>query len=207
MDSAQDSNYAIIGGTSKAGTTSLFLYLADHPQLCGANSKETGFFLDDNYPRRTKYRLQDGLNHYSTYFNLCADRPYYLDATPDYLYSVGAALRIRSSLTKVKLIFILRDPVDRLVSWYRFAKQLGRIAADLPFEDYVVQQFAESPISPGEQPYMRALQQGRYDTYLQSYYDCFSPDDIFIASYETLKHDAPQLMLDLSKFLGIDSAF
>jgi len=42
--------FLIIGGTSKAGTTSLYTYLADHPQICPSALKETRFFLDSDYP-------------------------------------------------------------------------------------------------------------------------------------------------------------
>lgn len=197
----------IIGGTSKAGTTSLFLYLADHPSVCGANSKETGFFLDDSYPRRAKYRLEDGEEHYDTYFNQCSDLLYRVDATPDYLYSSGAAGRIRSVLEDVKLLFILRDPIDRLVSWYRFSRQLARTQADLSFEEYISAQRSELPIKPGEQPYMRALQQGRYSQYLSSYFDQFPADNIQVRSFGALQDNPLEFMNSISHFVGIDPAF
>ena len=57
-------HYIIIGGTTKAATTSLYFYLADHPNVCASNIKETRFFLDADYPLPVKYRLEDGLEKY-----------------------------------------------------------------------------------------------------------------------------------------------
>lgn len=48
--------FGIIGGGSKAGTTSVFNYLADHPEICAADAKETRFFLDADYPLPSKLR-------------------------------------------------------------------------------------------------------------------------------------------------------
>lgn len=202
--STQDSTYLILGGTSKAGTTSLFLYLADHPAVCASNSKETGYFLDESYPRRARYRLSDGPDTYSEYFNQCLTRPIRLDATPDYLYSEGAAKRIKDTLPDARLMFILRDPLERLISWYRFSKQLGRLPADVTFEQYVDMQRAEQPVKPGEQQYMRALQQGCYSVYLRSYFEQFDRTRILVMPYGRLEREPRALLSDVCAFGGID---
>jgi hypothetical protein len=203
----QDFTYLIIAGTTKAGTTSLFLYLADHPDICGSSVKETGFFLDDSYPQRTKYRLADGLDKYEAYFNECAQRPFRLDATPDYLYSVGAAGRIRDALPTAKLLFILRDPVERLISWYRFAKQIGRLAPDMDFNDYVwLQLEGKGKIEPGEQ-HLLALEQGRYSRYLQPFFEAFPAEQLCVVPYDLLRRDARALMRQVCHFLAVDPGF
>ena len=48
--------FLIIGGASKAGTTSMFSYLAEHPQICASHAKETRFFLDSDYPLSSPWR-------------------------------------------------------------------------------------------------------------------------------------------------------
>lgn len=75
--------YLIIAGTTKAATTSLFNYLADHPEICASNVKETRFFLDADYPLPAKYRFEDGLDKYELYFVHCSASHIRMEATPD----------------------------------------------------------------------------------------------------------------------------
>ncbi|MEW6715877.1 MAG: hypothetical protein AB1345_00005, partial [Chloroflexota bacterium] len=92
ISSEDEKRFLIIAGTTRAGTTSLFKYLSDHPDVCAASVKETGFFLDADYPNPppTKYRAEDGLSRYESYFSSCPEKPVRLEATPGYLYSPGA---------------------------------------------------------------------------------------------------------------------
>ena len=52
----QGESFLIIAGASKAGTTSVFNYLANHPQICASVAKETRFFLDLDYPLPSELR-------------------------------------------------------------------------------------------------------------------------------------------------------
>src|SRR5947199_9809161 len=90
--------FLIIGGTSKAGTTSVFNYLAGHPEVCPAE-KETRFFLDADYPLPSKRRYQE--NNSETYWSLFQSGPqenWRFEATPDYLYSANSAGAIHKTL-------------------------------------------------------------------------------------------------------------
>src|SRR3712207_1668459 len=100
----KEHSYLIIGGTTKAATTSLFSYLADHPQICASSLKESRFFLDADYPVSSKCRFEDGLDKYDELFQHCRDdRLLRLEATPDYLYSAATPQKIKFSLPKAKL--------------------------------------------------------------------------------------------------------
>lgn len=206
MPGVESPRHLVIAGTSRAGSTSLFLYMAAHPEIGAAGTKETGFFLDDTYPRLGGHRLVDGPERYGDYFRGCRERPVWLEATPDYLYSPGAAARIRATLPDARLVFILRDPIERLMSWYRFARQLGRLPATLSFADYVELQRSERPIAPGEQQHLRALQHGRYAEYLQVYYTQFSSERLFVTGFSRLAADPRGLLHDLCTFVGLDEA-
>ena len=70
-----------------------------------------------------------------------------LDSTPDYLYSTGTPDKIKEYLNNYKIIFILRNPVDRIISWYRYAKQVGGILEEMNFQEYVTQQLKASHYS------------------------------------------------------------
>ena len=198
--------YLIIGGTMKAGTTSLFIYLADHPQICASKVKETRFFLDADYPlnAKSKYCFEDGLDKYEAYFNQCQEKRLRLEASPQYLYSPGTPFKIKTSLPDVRLIFILRDPVDRLISFYRYIKQINELPAYVSFEEYV---YSQLDGGPAKLHHINALKEGRYSIYLKPYFDLFEHDRLCILKYEDLKRNPNALLTKVCRFAGIDPSF
>lgn len=204
----KEHSYLIIGGTTKAATTSLFCYLAEHPQVCAASIKEIRFFLDADYPMPSKYRFEDGLDKYDRFFPP-SDNPQLLrlDATPDYLYSPATPQKIKSSLPSVKLVFILREPISRLISWYKYAKQVGQLPPNCSFESYVREQLQAIEANLPRPQHMRALEQGRYSLYLQPYFDLFGQDNIHIAFQEALSKEPTLVLQQLCGFAGIDPTF
>jgi len=200
-------SHLIIGGATRAGTTSLFIYLSDHPEVCGASIKETRFFLDEDYPLQAKFRYRQGMNKYKEYFKHCKGEPIRLEATPDYLYSTGTPRRIREALPEAKLLFILRDPIERLVSWYKFARQLCHLSPKVSFDEYVRLQLQREGDSGPVDQHMLALEQGRYSIYLKTYFKTFPNDAIRIYSYEAFQSETLDLMMKISRFVGIDSTF
>lgn len=206
----KDHRYLIIGGTTKAATTSLFFYLADHPQVCAANMKETGFFLNAEYPYPLplKYRFEDGLEKYEVFFRHCSDARLRVEATPDYLYSPGTPQKVKESLPQVKLMFILREPVSRLVSWYRFAKQTGALPKTFSFEAYVQEQLTAIEGGSLNAPqHMRALEQGRYSLYLKPYFQLFGRERVCVILYEDFIRNPRQVMLEISFFARVNPTF
>ncbi len=132
----------LVPGFSKCGTTSLFKYFEFHPEICACRMKESRFFLDAAYLMQAAGR-DHGDQEYGSLFNGCPEKSTGLEATPDYLYSENAARRIKNELEDVRMVFILRDPIDRLISWYRFAKMNGLISKEQSIDEYVsVQRFA-----------------------------------------------------------------
>jgi len=103
-------NYLIIGA-QKTGTSSLFNYLSMHPQVINSNKKEVHYF-DKNFERP--------LNWYKQFFpfKFIANNYTIGEATPDYLYHPFVAQRIYNTIPGVKLIIILRNPVERVISHY-----------------------------------------------------------------------------------------
>jgi hypothetical protein len=207
MKKAGDYNYLIIGGVPKAGTTSLFKYLADHPQVCASSLKETRFFLDPDYPLPVAKRF-DGTNleAYTGFFPhfRAGEHRLMIEATPDYLYS-RSALRIAELLPHAKIIFILRDPVDRLVSWYKYACQRGLIQSGVSFEAYVKSQI-DRPITPDTPTCLRALDQGRFEKYLPGLLEAFG-ERILTIRFEDLINDSRRVMDVICEFGGLDASF
>jgi hypothetical protein len=195
--------YLIVGGTTKAATTSLYYYLANHPGICAANLKETRFFLDADYPLPSKYRFEDGLHRYAELFGHCRDARVRMEATPDYMYSAGTARKISDSLPFAKIVFVLREPVSRLLSWYRFAVQTG-FYAPAGFDAYV----REQADGTGPRPqHMLALEQGKYSAYLSPYYELLGKDRVFVLWYEDLRERPAEAMGEICKFANVDPGF
>lgn len=68
--SVADHQYLIIGGTPKAGTTSLYKWLSDHPDVCPSSLKETRFFLDWDYPLSSSAQYNGkNLEQYAVFLN------------------------------------------------------------------------------------------------------------------------------------------
>ena len=199
----RDHPYLIVGGTTKAATSSLFAYLKDHPEVCGANIKEVGFFVDKDYPLKIKYRFEDGIERYEEFFTL-GGGGIRVEATPDYLHSPGTAERIHKTLSDVRFIFILRDPVKRLVSWYRFACQNSRFPKKSSFDEYVNDQ--KQGLRRDEH-YMYALEQGHYAEYIQQYLKLFGKGRVLVLIYEDLLADPREILKRICYLIGIDPAF
>lgn len=221
--SVRDYKYLIIGGTTKAATTSLFSYLADHPDVCAATYKETRFFLSADYPLPSKYRFNGNVEEYDHLFSECHDNQIRLESTPDYLYCTSALENIAELLPNAKLIFSLREPISRLISWYRFAIQIGRLPNSLNIDEYVDRLF---DISEGKQnndstqeskgnsndntdhaQFMQVLPQGLYGTYIKCYLDRIGENRIHTLYYEDLSTNPLEVVRDLCQFAEIDSTF
>jgi hypothetical protein len=113
----------LIIGAQKAGTTSLFTWLAQHPDVQPSRPKEVHFF-DNNFG--------SGVAWYRSHFGI-GRRSVILEASPYYLFHPAVPARVRLTLPDARLIVILRDPVDRAYSHYHHSVRHGR--EPLSFED------------------------------------------------------------------------
>ncbi|OGL43658.1 MAG: hypothetical protein A2W05_08070 [Candidatus Schekmanbacteria bacterium RBG_16_38_10] len=198
-----DYRYLIIGGATKSATTSLFNWLKYHPEVCTSSIKETRFFLDKEYPVPSKFRFEDGLEKYDAFFRHCDDLKIRLEATPDYLYSESTPFKIKDSLPDIRFIFILREPVSRLISWYRFSKQWNLIPKNTSIEEYI-----KLNMHDGYKPqHLRALEQGRYSLYLKKYLDLFGKERVFIAFFEEILKNSLSIMKEICRFAGINKNY
>lgn len=200
-------HYLIIGGAPKAGTTSIYKWLAEHPNVCASSLKETRFFLDTDYPLPSARRFNGAnLIDYENMFKHCEEDKNLLrvEATPDYLYS-KTALRVAELLPNAKIVFILRDPVERMVSWYKYARQRGMIEKNLSFEDYIMVQ-VEEPLTRDTPIHFRALEQCRYEKYLPAFREAFG-ERCMIIDFNNMKADPYSVMVKVCSFAGLDKYF
>ena len=200
MTESARTRHLIIAGSTKCATTSLHAYLITHPEVCGARMKETRYFLHSEYPIAVRRSYRPGTS-YESLFDSAGDR-LRLEATPDYLYSEGTAHRMRE-LPGLKVAFVLRHPIDRLLSWYRYARQTGMLARDVTADDYVCAQLDGQ--APREQHYL-ALEQGLYSRYLAAYFDCLESEQLLLLRYEDVVTQPAAAVERLCRFAGIDAS-
>jgi hypothetical protein len=196
----------IIGGTEKAGTTSVFGYLAVHPQVAVSSNKETDFF-----------RKEDGAaSDYASHFASAGDQPILLEASPAYLGEAAeVAPRIRAMLPDVKLLFILRNPIDRFVSSYHFHHGRLNLPQELGFHEYLQLCLAHADDRLERRPgaaaiddwYLDVLPFGRYAQYLRCYFDLFPREQVRVVFFDDLRDNPEQFMRQLSAFMDIDPQF
>ena len=114
----------IIAGASKCGTSSIHYYLSCHPQILLSHKKELDFYWQ-NYHR--------GIDWYLAHFPTITDRADFLtgEATPNYLRFPQVASRIKDTFPQTKIIILLRNPVDRAISWHYHKLNAGLTNVDL----------------------------------------------------------------------------
>jgi hypothetical protein len=195
----------LIVGVPKAGTGSLFAYLAQHPEICASTKKEVGFFG----PLEHGGELPP-LSAYSAYFGHCHATTYAVEATPSYCYGGHTLVAgIKETLGRPRIVMILRDPVDRLWSAYTFQRSLTNLPGIESFEAYVaacVEQRRQSLREHRGIPasgHLKGLAIGFYADYLSDWFESF-PDDVRIVFFDDLASDPRLLLTDLFRWLGID---
>ena len=195
----------LVAGVPKAGTGSMWAYLTQHPDICGADEKEVGYFNFYN-PRRHSGEPPP-VESYAQHFVHCGAQRYALDATPTYSYGgkpvIDAVQRI---LERPKIIITLRNPVDRLFSAYTFQRTLGNITGLRSFEEYL--QICESRKRDGSdlvpRDHFHGLYIGYYADYVGLWLDAFG-DDLRIVFVEDVSRDAHRVISGLFGWLEIDT--
>ena len=131
----------VIIGAQKSGTTSLYDFVVKHPAIISAAQKETEYFS-----RRYKFgemwyrsNFPTSLSRYHLY-KKTDERPISGEATPNYLFYPFVPGRMKKTLPDVKLVVILRNPVDRAFSQYHHTVRMGRETRE--FEAAVKQEVA-----------------------------------------------------------------
>lgn len=104
-------------GFPRSGTTSLYNYLNEHPNIQGSQEKEPKFFSHE-YAR--------GMKYYSLQFPRVKPNLITFDASQSYLYNPYAMNRIKKELPNSKFIVCLRNPVEQVISTYSLQKNNGR---------------------------------------------------------------------------------
>lgn len=203
----------IILGAQKAGTSSLYYYLSQHPDLLPSFVKEVHYFDGGIDPDVDTY--SKGLDWYRAHFPLKARiRPHQktFEASPLYLFNPLAPKRIAEALPNVKMVALLRNPTTRAVSHYFHETRRGQ--EHLPMRSALEAEEARlEPVLRTNQYKSHAFihhtykRRGIYVEQVRRYYDNFPKDRLLLLSSEAFFQD-PQTALRLAfAFLGVDPSF
>ena len=195
----------VIVGVPKAGTGSLFAYLAQHPDVCASDEKETGYF--NHYNPRRNAGPPPPIETYARHFAHRSGERYAMEATPTYSYGGRPVIdALRSVLGSPKIIMILRDPVDRLWSAYTFQRSLGTLGGVSSFEQYldVLQERRRDADALVPRDGLSGLYIGFYADYLGDWFDEFGAD-LRVVFTEDLRRDPRGVVAGLCEWLGIDT--
>jgi hypothetical protein len=192
----------IIIGAQKAGTTSLFKYMLSHPQLYLPPEKESPYFDDDE-------KIARGWDWYvREYFGDAPADRLWGTATPNYMIDPRVPERIHETLPGVRLIAVLRHPVERAYSDYQMNVRRGFEARS--FEDAVTACLQPEVLERARRQPNRTnsyVASGEYGRILSAYYRLFPPDQLLVFFTEELKRQPETVLQSVFQFLGVDADF
>jgi hypothetical protein len=199
-------NFIIIGA-AKAGTTALYWYLAEHPDVFMSPVKETFYFAygvdaagkllygdPDVHRFPVKTRAE-----YEALFTGANGATAIGEASPIYLECPQAAGRIRAVIPGARLICSLRHPVDRAYSDYlMYLRRRGRQLD--PARDL-------TPSAEWARPDSRWMEVSRYHGQLARYFELFPREQLHVVLSGDMRRHPTELVQGMYRFVGVDASF
>lgn len=190
----------LICGAEKAGTTALFNFLKEHPEIGVSTEKELHFFTT-NYGK--------GVEWYENKFKHTKGKKSVGEASPSYMYHPAVPERIHNLIPDARLIFILRHPVDRAYSQYwHEVNRSGR--EKLSFEEAIERAFGAGKGRVSEDMdriRLSYLERGRYAEAIERFEEVFPKKKILILIHRDLKERPEEVLKEVFGFLGVDDSF
>ncbi len=205
--------FAIIGA-AKAGTSALYLYASQHPEIyTPPGVKETNFFAlgerppdfrgpgDEQWVRTSIHRRGD----YLALFDAPEARAARAtgEASPLYLYHPAAPAAIRRHAPSIRLVAVLRNPVDRAFSSYLHTVREGRETAS--FEQAL--RLEQERIDANWEFIWHHRAVGLYAAQLRRYLEAFGSEQLLVVTYEEFRQRPVEVMREVFVHLGVDPDF
>lgn len=207
----------LVIGAAKAGTSSLYYYLNQHPQVFLSPIHEPNFFalaganLDGqlrgpvDQAAVERYCVRD-LKQYTHPLAVFPAFARVGEISPLYLYSDHAPRQISRMIPQVKLIAILRHPADRAFSNYVQYRKAG-IEPVPTFEEALAVEDARVKAGWGPWPFWHYWRVGLYAEQLARYYALFPREQIFVGLYDDLRKDPVDLLQRIYAFIRVEACF
>jgi len=192
----------IIIGAMKSGTTSLFHYLRNHSGIISSNLKEL-YFFSTNY----SHGIYSYLKHFP--YKMNSQSKLVFEASTTYLHDPITAERIKRVLPNVKLIAILRDPIERAISHYNFNSSESSAFVKENYKSYekrdIISAFHDDLNGKEKRMIFKYCNLGLYGKQIERYYNLFKRENLLILDFHELEFYPRILLKKISEFLGIDS--
>lgn len=175
----------VVVGAAKAGSTSLHNYLALHPEISMSHDKEMRFFTDPGH--------LSWVGRYQGYF--AAGTAYRGESTPQYTKwptFPGVVDRMADLVPDARLIYLVRDPIERAVAEYVEEATWGVITEDI-----------ETALADVEEQHNRIVAPSRYATQLRELHRRFDPSQVLVVDLADLRDDPAGTMRRIFEFLGL----
>ncbi len=182
-------------GLERSATTWIFECIKEHRQICCSKYKEVKFFSQKTQFEGEDDKYSRGLKYYQSYFKHCQSNQIKGEFSPHYFFEKKSADRIKKHFSNVKLILCLRNPIDRIYSFYWYEKTRGKI----PYNSF------EETINSEKFSYL--IKEGYYFEYLQYYLRLFPKENILILLYEDIAKNPIKFLQTIFKFLKVDPNF
>lgn len=186
-------NFLVIGA-EKSATTWLYNKLKQHPEIFMPETKEILYFnkLDSNLNERNLFNKKK-LSWYKNFFSEVTDEIAVGEVSPMYICDPLAAKRIKKTIDNIKIIAILRNPIDRAYSHYWMAKSKGDTYLD--FKEIV------------QKKERKFIKRGLYYRQLVEYYQLFDKNKIKIVLFSEMLNNKEKELKNIYDFLEINTNF
>lgn len=196
----------VLIGAPKCGTTSLFHWLAAHPDVATGTRKECQYLVDEGssiFHANANYR-HHGLDGYAAQFG---DGQVVFDATPGYLYQETALRVLAEEIPDARLLVVVRDPVDRFVSAHRYyTNNQPVLDASVTAMQLFERCLAGGDGLPADEFVRDALGQGEYARHLDRWAHACGRERLRVMTSQDLR-DRPRWVLEeLAAWTDLDPA-
>jgi hypothetical protein len=199
----------ILAGVGKAGTTSLFWYLSQHPDVCACRVKEPRFFLSLSQADADATGVLPPLDPYAALFDHCRSERYAMEATPHYFHGGPRLIDgLKDALPDPRIVLTLRNPVDRVWSVFRFGKSMMTVPREMTFEEYLAvceRVFRDDAPRPATRRAYWSIRGGVYADYLPDWLDGFPDERLRIVFFERFAPEPAGAVKQLCDWLDVDA--
>ena len=199
----------LLAGVVRAGTTTLAAWLDGHPDVCVSMPKEPRVLLDADFPGGNEPQAfhRAGLSGYRGVFGSRGSTlRYRVDATPTSLHQATARQYAAASDEPLRVLVSLRDPAERLLSLFRFARQREGVDRTLSFPDFVEAVIAGDPHGRlAREPVLRrAFDHGCYAEELAPWREALDATQVHVVRFDDLVEAPEHVLAEIAGWLDVD---